>query len=73
MNHKILKCVNCDTDLHRFDIRMQDCLKGVCLICGENDDWEGLGYDDRQRCIRLMAYLNMGAEQARRYDANRGS
>ena len=68
-----MNCELCKTELHAFDLRVQDLLQGVCLDCGKAGDWPYMTPEESSRCQQLYTWANMTSDQRRAYDRNRGS
>jgi hypothetical protein len=68
-----MNCELCKTELHTFDLRVQDLLQGVCLNCGKAGDWLHMTPEESSRCQQLYTWANMTENQRRAYDRNRGS
>jgi len=68
-----MNCELCKTELHAFDLRVQDLLQGICLDCGKAGDWLHMTPEESSRCQQLFTWANMTENQRRAYDRNRGS
>jgi hypothetical protein len=68
-----MNCELCKTELHTFDLRIQDLLQGICLNCGKAGDWLHMTPEESSRCQQLYTWANMTENQRRAYDRNRGS
>ena len=68
-----MNCELCKTELHAFDLRMQDLLQGICLNCGKAGDWSFMSPEESRRCSELHAWANMTPDERSAYDRNRGS
>lgn len=53
----LYNCDQCNKSFNNADVRLQEELRGICLMCAETNGFAGMTLEETARCVSMLKII----------------